>query len=239
MAVTANTEVKVYASFPRVVALGADLNLDADNWHWVLCLTLPLEILNVLHFSPRPYKWIRYAVGIVVGAEGHLSSNSEFLKIVDYNAGLPTKSTVLYYYTDDDERQRMSPVDPKTVRTKVTSSITTFRSSRFRSDLADRDGNRCVLTEMDALSCDAVHLLPKSKGDTVCLLLLSFHRCSPSQWRQYISIYTERRSRDPAGGDLIQDIDNVRNGLFLNKLTHVGVGEDVAFLPVRSTCIQT
>ena len=190
-----NAEVQVYASFPRVVALGADLNLDADNWHWVFCLTLPLEIFNVLHFSPRPYKWIRYAVGIVVGAEGHLSSNSEFLKIVDYNAGLPTESTVLYYYTDDDERQRMFPVDPKTVRTKVTSSITTFRRSRFRSDLADRDGNRCVLTEMDALSCDAVHLLPKSKGDTVCysycLSIPAHHRNGGSTFLFILNVAVE------------------------------------------------
>lgn len=180
MAATANPEIQVYASFPRVVALGADLNLDADNWHWVLCLTLPLETLDVLHFSPRPYKWIRYAIGIVVGAEGDLSSNSDILNIVDYNAGLPTESTVLYYYTNDYERQRMFPVDPKISRTNVTSSVATSRGAHFRSDVADRDGNRCVLTGMDALSSDAVHLLPKSKGDSVCY---SYCHSIPAHYR--------------------------------------------------------
>jgi len=63
-------------SFPYVVVLGADLNLDANNWHWVLYLTLPLETLDVLQFSPRPYtEWIRYVIGIVIGAEGDLSSS--------------------------------------------------------------------------------------------------------------------------------------------------------------------
>ena len=97
MAATAHPEIQVYASFPRVVELGADLNFDADNWHWILCLTLPLETLNVLQFSPRPYKWIRYAIGIVVGAEGDLSSSSDLSNIVDYNAGLPTESAALYH----------------------------------------------------------------------------------------------------------------------------------------------
>jgi hypothetical protein len=83
----------------------------------------PLETLDVLQFSLRLYKWIRYAIGIVVGAlaEGdpsafwsasriayHLSSSPNSLNIVDYNAGLPADSAALYYYyTNDDERRRM------------------------------------------------------------------------------------------------------------------------------------
>jgi len=68
--------------FMRAVAFGVNLNLDTDNWNWVHCLTLPL---NVLQFSLRPYKWIRYAIGVVVGVEGDLSSSSGSLNIVDYN----------------------------------------------------------------------------------------------------------------------------------------------------------
>ena len=55
------------------MALGADLNLDANDWNWVLCLTLPLETVDVLQFSPRPYaEWIRYAIGTIIGAGGDL-----------------------------------------------------------------------------------------------------------------------------------------------------------------------
>ncbi|KAF8062471.1 hypothetical protein FPV67DRAFT_1421605 [Lyophyllum atratum] len=219
----ANAEIQVYGSFPRIVALGADLNVDADNWHWVHCLTLPLKALDVLQFSRRPYKWIRYVIGIVVGAEGDLSSSSDSLNIPDYNAGLPTESGALYYHTSNDAKQKMFPVDPNinSGRTNLTSSVATTGRAQFRSDTAARDGNRCVLTGIRDVFCDAVHLLAHSKGDT------------------YISAYTQRRSGDPASGDLVQDIDSVRNGLFLNKFTHVGVGEHVAFLPTPNFAMDT
>jgi len=69
------------------------------------------------------------------------------------------------------------------------------------------------------------------------LLLLSVCPHSPLQWRYYIATYTQRRSRDVEGGDIVQDIDSVQNGLFLNKFTHVTLGTGVAFLMVRVTCM--
>ncbi len=75
----APSEIQVYASFPRVVELGVGLNLHPSNWHWVHCLTLPVETLSALQFSQRQYKWIRYAIGVVVGAEGDLSSSPDAL----------------------------------------------------------------------------------------------------------------------------------------------------------------
>ncbi|PPQ85754.1 hypothetical protein CVT25_003071 [Psilocybe cyanescens] len=221
MAATARPEIQVYASFPRVVTLDGALNLDADNWQWVQCLALPLERLEALHFSSKPYKWIRYAIGIIVGAEGDLSSRSDSLDNMDYNAGLPTYSAALYYHTSDEEKQRMFPVDPNIANTSVTSSVATTRRAQLRSKAAVRDGNRCVLSGMPEIFCDAVHLLAHSKGDI------------------YISIYTQRRSRDPARDDVIQDIDSIRNGLLLNKLTHLGVGEHIAFLPTPNFAMVT
>ncbi|KDR76447.1 hypothetical protein GALMADRAFT_446224 [Galerina marginata CBS 339.88] len=222
MDATAHAEIQVYASFPHEVALGADLNLDANNWRWVHCLTFPIETLEVLQFSPRPYKWIRYAIGIVVGAQGDLSSSADLLNIVDYNASFSAESAALYYhYTSDDERRRIFPVDPKIARTTTTSSVATSRRVNFRSDAADRDGSRCVLTGIFHVVCDAVHLLAHSKGDA------------------YISTFAEHRSRDPARGDLIQEIDSVRNGIFLNKLTHAVLGTHVAFLPTPNFAMDT
>ncbi|TDL30151.1 hypothetical protein BD410DRAFT_780691 [Rickenella mellea] len=213
--------IQVYASFPCVMAPGADLNLHAGNWYWVHCLTFPLETLNELRISPRPYKWIRYAMGVVVGAEGELSSSSDQLTVLDYTACLPAESHNLYYHTSDAEKRRMFPVDPKMARTGVTSSAATARRNNFRTDTAHRDGDRCVLSGTRAMSCDAVHLLAHSKGDS------------------YIATYTERRNRDPTGADVIQDIDSVRNGLFLNKVTHSVLGTDVAFIPTPNFAMDT
>jgi len=51
--------------------------------------------------------------------------------------------------------------------------------------------------------------------------------------------YTRRRSRDLAGGDIILEIDSVRNGLFLYHPLHAAMGDNVvAFLMVRATCIM-
>ena len=168
MAATASPEIKVYAPLPRVVMLGGNLNLDPTNWRWVHCLTLPVKTLNTLRFSRRPYQWIRYAIGIVIGAEGDLSSSPSPPDSIDYSAGLPNESGVLYYHTSDEERRRMS-IDPDLARTRITESFSTSRRAHFPSDVAKRDGWMCVLYPgMTAEFCDAVHLLPHSKGDEVC-----------------------------------------------------------------------
>ena len=107
MATTAPPEIQVYALLPHAVSLVGGLDVDPSNWHWVHCLTLPVETVNALQFSQRPYKWIRYATGAIVGAEGHLSSRPDSLNVVDYNAVLPAESTALYYHTSEEERRRM------------------------------------------------------------------------------------------------------------------------------------
>ncbi|KAF8880335.1 hypothetical protein CPB84DRAFT_1687646 [Gymnopilus junonius] len=211
---------QVYASFPRVVAFGVDLDLSPSNWDWVHCLEIPIDTLSKLNFSPRPYKWIRYAIGVVVGAEGDLSSCAHELNVVDYDAVLPIESATLYYHTSDDERRRMFPLDPHMAPTNITSSASSPRKDDFRSAMADRDG-RCVLAEVTLMGCDAVHLLAHSKGD------------------EYISLYTERRSRDPAGDDIVREIDSIRNGILLNAITHRVLGKNVAFLPMPNFAMNT
>jgi hypothetical protein len=60
-------------------------------------------------------------------------------------------------------------VYPDLTRTRSTESIPTSRRAHFPSDVAERDGWMCVLYPgMTAEFCDAVHLLPHSKGDEVC-----------------------------------------------------------------------
>ena len=52
---------------------------------------------------------------------------------------------------------------------RITSFVLTTRSSRFRRNVMARDGPVCVFTGSHADDCDAAHLLPKSKGDEVCI----------------------------------------------------------------------
>jgi len=159
--------VNVYASLPLAVEPGDDLDLNPVNSAWVHCLTLPLETLNAVHLSRRPYRWILYAIGVVVGARGILYAAPRFSVDLDF-AGPLIESADLYYYISDDEKRRMFPVDPDIGRTHVTSSVHTARGFQFHDAVAERDARRCVLADMLEENCDAVHLLAHSKGDTVC-----------------------------------------------------------------------
>ena len=49
---------------------------------------------------------------------------------------------------------------------------------------------------------------------------------------QYIEAYTRRHSRYPAWSGIVFKIDNIRSGIFLNKITHITFGENVAFITV-------
>jgi len=159
--------INVYALLPLVVEPGADLDLNPTNWSWVHCLTLPLETLNAVHLSRRPYRWILYAIGVVVGARGVLSTAPNSNVDLDF-VGPLTESANLYYYINDDEKRRMFPVDPDIGRTHVTSSVHTARGFQFYGAVADRDERSCVLADLLEFYCDAAHLVAHSKGDEVC-----------------------------------------------------------------------
>ncbi|KAH9174456.1 hypothetical protein EDB89DRAFT_1953198 [Lactarius sanguifluus] len=168
--------IVVNASFPRKVQ----------------CLTLPLEMLQTKQFSHRPYKWIRYAIGVVIGASGNLYTTPDLSGVVDYNANLPAGSIVLYYHTDEYEKRRMFPIDPDIFRTQPTSSESTLRRGTFRDEVAQRDEWKCVWTGVSAKFCQAAHLLAHSKAN------------------DYISTLTHRRGRDNKA-DFIEDIDSTPN----------------------------
>ncbi|KAH9021277.1 hypothetical protein EDB83DRAFT_2431646 [Lactarius deliciosus] len=218
---TGPPQIVVYASLPLTVSLDTDIDLSPTNWHWVPCLTLPLGKFNELpgHLSERPYKWIRYAIGVVVGAEGVLSTSCDSLDVVDYDAAPPVESAVLYYHISDEERGRMFPVDPHIVRTSRTSGGLDAQRGSFFDGVAERDGGRCLLTGLKGEFCDAVHLLPLRKGD------------------MYISTYTRRRCR--ARDDVIEDINSIKNGVFLNVIAHGMLGNDLALLMTPNFAMST
>lgn len=179
--------VTVCASLPLSVPVeyagGANIDLHPSNWEWVPCLSLPITKLNTLHLSRKPYKWIKYAIGVVIGAHGELSTHSESNNIVDYNADLPTNSTYLSYHVSNEEKQMMFPLDPDILHTSVTSIASSNQRERFWVEVAARDGQQCIWTRISGRCCDAVHLL-SHKTDQVCLFitvyLLSSH--SHGKW---------------------------------------------------------
>jgi len=122
---------------------------------------------------------------------------------VDYDSGLSAISIDLYYHTSDHEKRCMFPIDPALPNLRAVTTIwTTLRQANLREDVKERDRS-CVVTGELPRDCDAAHLLPHSKGDT------------------YIETFSTHRRRDSSGdNDIVRNIDDVRNGLFLNALLH-------------------
>jgi len=95
------TEMSVYAQFPKNVTPNTEHDLDLANWEWRRFLVFPVTRLNELRLSLKPYKWIRYATGIVLGARGQLSRERDLPNplSIDYDTPLSTVSMNLYYHT--------------------------------------------------------------------------------------------------------------------------------------------
>ena len=167
--------VLVHAQLPTVKPSDPHYS-DASSWVWVPCLEFPVERVNQLKFSSKPFKWIRYCIGAVTGARGHLSRRADLLDAVDYDQTLPLEqeSVHLYYHVSDAEKELMFPTDPHLADPRKTNSVdsraaTTTSSvgcEAFRQDLLDRD-IWCLITGSDEGLCDAVHLVPHCRDDEV------------------------------------------------------------------------
>jgi hypothetical protein len=87
--------------------------------------------------------------------------------------------------------------------TYLTSSVVTARRAGLREEVAVRHGWECVSTRLEEMTC-AVHPDPH-QGRYGMPLLFSICPCSP--WQMvvvYFDLYS-RCSREPTGGDVIQD----------------------------------
>ena len=167
--------IQVYAPFPQPKSPGI-IETDAVDWRWIHCLTIPLESYHHFQWSGKPFKWIHFVIGVVIGvvigAQGHLSLTPDALVPVNYDDGLPIGplDLDLYYHVDADERTRMFPTDPHLQNTK--SKTNTSRSDRwhgFPEEIRQRDRSRCVVSDAPEVLCEAAHLLAHSKNE-VCIL---------------------------------------------------------------------
>ncbi|TFK88389.1 hypothetical protein K466DRAFT_662336 [Polyporus arcularius HHB13444] len=206
------TIVRVFVQLPDNVPLGP--NPDLAHWEWHHILSIPISVLNEHRFSLKPYKWIRFVAGVIFSVEGDLklSKRSEDAPC-DYEISeLANESFDVHYHIFPQHAARFQPVDPDIFSERLTVTHLSSCASSYAPDVADRDGGRCVLTG-NVEACDAVHVIPRIKGD------------------EYIGRLTERNGvRGEAEKVVVDEIDDIRNGIYLQTHLHRRYGPDFAFL---------
>jgi HNH endonuclease len=123
-------------------------------------------------------------------------------------------------------------VDREGLNNRLMATNQTLCCPDFRNDVMRRDGPSCVVTQLAEEGCDAVHLIPQSKGNEV-----SFVINSHNYWMmlfQYIKGVIKCRSPgDNSAPPRGVGIDDVRNGMMLQKTLHLMLGKGaVAFMKV-------
>ena len=171
----AGPTILVHAQLPTVKP-SDPLYSHTSTWVWVPCLEFPVDRVNELQFSSKPLKWIRYCIGAVTGAQGHLSYNADSLDIIDYDQPLSSDSAsiVLYYHVSDAEKDLMFPTDPhladppktNSVHSHAATTTSSIACEEFHQALRERDV-RCLASGSHEMYCNATHLVPHCKDDDV------------------------------------------------------------------------
>ncbi|KAK0486612.1 hypothetical protein IW261DRAFT_1582348 [Armillaria novae-zelandiae] len=161
----------------------------------VLALSIP--IVDIKRLSIRPLKWLRYVAFTVFGAIGHLALTADGSAVEDENITWESQDRLCedYYYIPDGE---LHLVDYQCLNDRITSSATEPRLPSFSQSIIQRDGDFCVFTETEAAYCEAIHILPKCKGD------------------EYIQTVHQDRRHAP----ILESIDCDENGILVRSDLH-------------------
>ncbi|KAI9507328.1 hypothetical protein F5148DRAFT_1205894 [Russula earlei] len=162
--------------------------------------TQPSSVLLIPHSDIErlaifPFRWMRYVMYTICGARGKLTTpnGSE----VDYDETNIPGGETKYHYTPSDA---LAFIDDRGLSSDQSSnsvpglSLQSSSRTAFRHDVIRQDGPVCVISGTRMQSCDAAHLIPRSKGD------------------EYIA------------NEAPSSIDDVRNGIFVSKNIHAELG---------------
>ncbi|KAH9054869.1 hypothetical protein EDB87DRAFT_1413202 [Lactarius vividus] len=167
-------------------------------------LSIPLD--DVCRLFIRPFKRLRYLLYCICGARGDLSA-SQGGPPVNYAITAPSWPMTLYTSINLRVGQCIF-VDYEGLNDEMTSTDQTPRRDNFRREILARDGSFCVVTRDVVGSCDAAHIIPRSKGDEYILNVVR------ERWLLYEDEDTPPEIR----------IDAVENGVFLGKTLHAKLG---------------
>ncbi|KAJ6632352.1 hypothetical protein B0H10DRAFT_2206719 [Mycena sp. CBHHK59/15] len=127
------------------------LHLQIDG-QWRPFFDIPF--IELVRFTLRPIKWLRYLGWCIYGQPGELSATPGGVQVTE-----DAELSVEYYY--------VSSLPPRFIDINAIDDRTSdsdHYTATFRQDLIDRDG-LCIVTQALANDSAACHILPHSKGD--------------------------------------------------------------------------
>lgn len=144
-----STTVDVYTIFVHI------------NVHPTPLLKIPVS--DVLKYSSKPLKWIRYVTGVVLGTQGILLSLDGDHQDIDVETDNTTWRNLLFV-----EDRDIRFIDHDGLNHCKSSQFTTESRLGFRFAIEARD-QFCVISDHIARLSDAAHLIPHSKGSGVSM----------------------------------------------------------------------
>ncbi|PVF91668.1 hypothetical protein CPB86DRAFT_878393 [Serendipita vermifera] len=162
---------------------------------WVVFFSIPVR--EIPEFTVSPHKWFHFLCGTIYGQAGSLHVSPDNGQLVDYAVQDLNQLYEDYYFSSMEQPRWL---DPDLLNNKRSlCEIPPKRSQApFRTRLIARD-SQCVATGCSEQISQAAHLIPKSKGD------------------KFIRSFTALRGEQE---DLIESIDDPRNGLLLTLILH-------------------
>ncbi|KAI0789421.1 hypothetical protein C8Q75DRAFT_765568 [Abortiporus biennis] len=182
--------------------------------------SLKIPISEIPHFSTAPRRWLGYLGYSITGRVGTLRPRPD-VQDLNLDSSEPIEMYPNYYYILQEDVE-ISPVDPDLGSSTISdiSSLSSLsgRHEYFKEALVARDCT-CIMSQAIPFGCDGAHLIRCSLGD------------------KYIKTVTQKRryNDDP----IINDIDDVRNGLLVNAYLHRYLGRSVALLQVPNPFLHT
>ena len=141
---------------------------------WLEVLNVPVDALSRFVINPNrdAVKYLKYLAFCLTGSDGCLSRSSDpgnQQNIQEAGAAPPEGLSGSFYFFPLSYEYILADPDVQ-ARSTSTSSIseTSSSCSILRDSIVDVYGH-CPFTRAKSSNCDACHLIPRSKGDNVCL----------------------------------------------------------------------
>lgn len=167
-----------------MIVVAIHLKVQSQRQPPIPFLSIPLS--DIERLSTRPFKWLRYVMFSICGARGDLSATLDGPPVNYDNLSLAEHT---YYYHPSGQGSHFMFLtavyififsancvflDHEALNDRITSTWQTTRGLTFRRDVKTRD-QCCIITGDEEELCDAAHLIPRSTGSEVIIMLFVCH----------------------------------------------------------------